>query len=218
MIGYIKGRVLFQSDNQVTLMVGPNEESGVGYSVFVPQSVAYRELREGQRVSFWIHTHVREDALDLYGFLTSTEKEFFLGLTSVNGIGPKLAITVLGHASPAMLESAIESEDRDALTGIPGVGKKTVERLLIELRDWIKKRKSQGLGLNAVAKSNEIQGSSEVFAALHVFNDAKQALLSLGYREQEIQKALQGVKSANQSVTDLSLDQVIKGSLRELSN
>jgi Holliday junction resolvasome RuvABC DNA-binding subunit len=93
-----------------------------------------------------------------------------------------------------------------------------VERLLIELRDWIKKRKSQGLGLNAVAKSNEIQGSSEVFAALHVFNDAKQALLSLGYREQEIQKALQGVKSTNQNVTDLSLDQVIKGSLRELSN
>lgn len=130
MIAYLRGRLLEKHPNQVIVDVG-----GVGYEATIPVS-SYSALPEtGAEVQLRIHTHVREDALSLYGFLSAEEKGLFEKLIGVSGIGPRLAVTVLSGLSAEALAQAIRAGQTERLVRIPGVGKKTAERLVMELRD-----------------------------------------------------------------------------------
>src|SRR5205823_2279769 len=129
-IAYLHGRLFEKHPNRIVVDV-----NGVGYDVFVPLSTFYGLGDPGADVALRIHTHVREDALVLYGFATLLEQELFERLIAVSGIGPKVALAVLSGIEPLELIRAIERADVARLTAIPGVGKKTSERLVLELKD-----------------------------------------------------------------------------------
>src|SRR3954452_19174651 len=130
MIAHLRGRLLEKHPNRVIVDV-----QGVGYEAQVPLSTFYDLVEPGAEVSLRIHTHVREDALSLYGFATLLELQLFERLISVSGIGPKLALAVLSGIEPNELIAAIKQSDIARLTGIPGIGKKTAERIGLELKD-----------------------------------------------------------------------------------
>lgn len=130
MIGHLRGQILRKSPQEVVVDV-----AGVGYRVLIPVSTFYRLADEGQPVSLRVHTHVREDALALYGFLSGPEQTLFERLIDVAGVGPKLAINILSGIEAPDLVSALREGDVSRLTRIPGVGKKTAERLVVELKD-----------------------------------------------------------------------------------
>lgn len=190
MIGYLRGEILEHSEGKALVLVG-----GVGYQVAVPQSAEYGALAPGQQVELYVYTAVREDALDLYGFVTRDEKELYLTLLSVNGIGPKGALGILTNVPPATLIQAVMEKDKDMLTKIPGVGKKTAERVVLELGDPLKKKMDAGMfgGYRAVAKGAKAGKGAPAGATFKdakgehaVLNDARVALVSLGYRDQEV--------------------------------
>src|ERR1051325_10689778 len=130
MIAYLSGTMLLKQPNAVVIDVG-----GVGYEVTIPVSTFYDLGEIGEPVALRIHTHVREDALQLFGFRPGRKKRLFLRLPSVSGIGPKLAITILSGMGVDELIPAIRTNDLGRLTATPGIGRKTAERLVIELRD-----------------------------------------------------------------------------------
>lgn len=130
MIAHLRGRVLRKEPQEVVVDV-----AGVGYRVTIPVSTFYRLGDEGSEVSLLTHTHVREDALALFGFVTAVEQDLFEKLISVAGVGPKLAINVLSGIEAPDLVAALKASDVARLTRIPGVGKKTAERLVLELKD-----------------------------------------------------------------------------------
>ncbi len=177
MIGSIKGRIILKKEK--FLVVETNE---VGYKLSVSPDTISRvdalRLRSGKNdteVLFWTHTHVREDALDLYGFLEYAELEFFEMLISVSGIGPKGALTILGVTSIETLRRAIGTGDTSYLTKISGIGKKTAEKIVIELRDKVGK------------ENNNKEGS------LRDELDALEALKSLGYSQNDAREVLKKV-------------------------
>ena len=192
MIGYLKGKIRECSPGKLILVIpaGPSSETvgAVGYALSTPQSGAYHGLLPGEWVEFSIHTHVREDALELYGFLTGLEKEIFLTLLSVSGIGPKGAMGILSGAEPGDLVRAIAEEDKDFLTKLPGIGKKTAERVILELAEPMRKRMipgATGKSLPAMTLRSGGEGGPGL-----ILEDAKSALLGLGYRESEIMSLL----------------------------
>ena len=130
MIAHLRGRILRKSPQEVVVDVG-----GVGYRVAIPVSTFYRLGEEGAEVSLRVHTHVREDTLALFGFLTAHEQVLFERLIQVAGVGPRLAVNILSGIEAAELASALRGSDIARLTRIPGVGKKTAERLVVELKD-----------------------------------------------------------------------------------
>jgi Holliday junction DNA helicase RuvA len=169
MIAHLRGKLISKHPNQAVVEAG-----GVGYEVniSIPTFSALPNL--GVEVAVFVHTHVREDALSLFGFLRIEEKQLFEKLISVSGIGPKLAITILsGMAADAMI-AAIKGNNLAALTRIPGIGKKTAERMVLELRD-----KLEGFGIPAAAA-----------AASPVEEDVLSALVNLGYQRPLAEKAL----------------------------
>lgn len=172
MIGSIKGEIILKNEKFLII-----ESNGVGYKVNVSPETLLRAKREGDRVLLWIHTHVREDAFDLYGFLDYRELQFFELLIGVSGIGPKSAIVILGIASIETLQKAISTGDTAYLTKISGIGRKTAEKIIIELRD----------------KMGEDNGDSSLQEEL----DALEALKSLGYSQNEAREALKKVSGIN---------------------
>jgi len=172
MIGSIKGKIIFKTEKFVVV-----EASGVGYKVGVSPDTLSKLSKVDSEIMFWIHTHVREDILDLYGFLEHAELEFFEMLISVSGIGPKGALAILGVTSIETLRKAIGTGDISYLTKISGIGKKTAEKILIELRDKI-----------GDAMKNEKGGTS-----LQEELDSLEALKSLGYSQNEAREALKKV-------------------------
>ena len=176
MIGLLRGRLLEKRPNQVILDVG-----GVGYLVAVPLSTfaALGDLHA--EVTLLIHTHVREDALALYGFLSAREKHFFELLLGASGVGPSLALKILSGMNVEELVPAIRTGDLARLTKIPGVGRKTAERMVVELKDK----------LEAVAIETEKPAPS---SPAGVEADVKSALLNLGYDERTAEAALAEVK------------------------
>jgi len=173
MIAHLRGRILEKHPTYLILEVG-----GVGYEVTISIPSFSGLPAEGAEVSLYIHTHVREDSLALYGFLRREEKELFERLISVSGIGPKLAITVLSGMAADALVSALRGNDLIALTRIPGVGKKTAERMVLELRD-----KLEGLAAApAPAPASRME------------EDVVSALVNLGYQrpaaEQAVKRAI----------------------------
>ena len=177
MIGQIRGRLADKRPNQLLVDVG-----GVGYQVQVPLSTfaALGELHT--EVTLLIHTHVREDALALYGFLSSREKHFFELLLSASGVGPALALKILSGMSVEELVPAIRGGDLARLTRIPGVGRKTAERIVVELKDK----------LEAVAVSEEKPAAS----AGGTEADVVSALMNLGYDGRAVEKAMEEAKGA----------------------
>src|SRR5574340_1278175 len=133
MIAQLAGSLAYKSPEQLIVDV-----QGVGYQVFVSLNSFYRLPEPGGRVELLIHTHVREDALQLYGFADRDEKDLFLLLLGISGIGPRLALNILSGTPAAELQAALEAGDLVRLVAIPGIGKKTAERLIVELRDKVK--------------------------------------------------------------------------------
>ncbi|MEK7128644.1 MAG: Holliday junction branch migration protein RuvA [Patescibacteria group bacterium] len=195
MIGSIKGKIILKTEKFLIVEAG-----GIGYKVSVSQDTISRlapRKSSGQNdtvVSFWIHTHVREDALDLYGFLDRAELEFFEMLINISGIGPKGALAILGVASLQTLRKAIGTGDISYLTKISGIGKKTAEKIVIELRDKMEKAAGETDG-------GSMQGEL----------DALEALRSLGYSQNESREALKKVDA------DLDTNKKIKEALKILA-
>ena len=183
MIAFLRGKLLEKHPNQVIV-----DTSGVGYDVSIPVSTYSALPDSGSEVALRIYTHVREDALSLFGFLTREEKALFERLISVSGIGPSLAIKVLsGLAAPAIID-AIRGGDVAQLVRIPGVGKKTAERIVLELKD-----KVEGLGAGA---HTVISAKAEP-ALSEIEQDVLSALLNLGCQRGAAEAAVRKAKSTD---------------------
>jgi holliday junction DNA helicase RuvA len=195
MIAHLRGKLLAKHPNQIIV-----ETCGVGYDVTITVPT-FSDLPEtGTEVALHIHTHVREDALALYGFLRSSEKLLFEKLITVSGIGPKLAITILSGMPADEMVRSIRGNDVARLTRIPGIGKKTAERMVLELRD-----KLPETGLAATPMATPLSP---------VEDDVLSALLNLGYQRPATEKALAAV---SQEGTAKSFDQMFRAVLGRLS-
>jgi holliday junction DNA helicase RuvA len=197
-IAHLRGRISEKQPNRVVVDV-----NGVGYDVFVPLSTFYGLGDPGSNIALRIHTHVREDALALYGFATPLEQDLFERLISVSGIGPKLALAVLSGIEPAELMRAIERADVARLTSIPGVGKKTSERIVLELKDRLPPPRAIAAGTGDTPAESSI-----------VRDDVLSALLNLGYHRPLAEKA---VASALKVAPDDGFERTLKQALRELA-
>src|ERR1044072_3912809 len=181
MIVHLSGTLLYKQTKTVILEVG-----GVGYEVTIPLSTFYDLEDAGHEVKLRIYTHVREDALQLYGFKTARERELFQQLISVSGIGPKLGITMLSGMSADEIIVSIRQNNLARLTSIPGVGKKTAERLVIELRDKIAALSSPALEEEFNTRTGD--GAPESEDAMR--DDALSALVNLDYPKAAAEKAV----------------------------
>lgn len=196
MIGQLRGRLTDKRPNQVLVDVG-----GVGYLVQVPLST-YAALGElHTEVTLLIHTHVREDALSLYGFLSSREKHFFEMLLSASGVGPSLALKILSGMSVEELVPAIRGGDLARLTKIPGVGRKTAERIVVELKDK----------LDAVTVEVERPAAS---SPAGIEADVVSALINLGYEARAAESAVAEARRENGAG---NFEKLLRGSLQSLS-
>lgn len=171
MIGSIRGKIVLKTEKFLIVEAG-----GVGYKVAVSPDTLSKASKTGEEIFLFIHTHVREDSLDLYGFLDYQELEFFEMLLNVSGIGPKGALAILGITTIDTLRRAIGSGDTSYLTKISGIGKKTAEKIVIELRDKL----ASGISENS---GTSLQGEL----------DTLEALKSLGYSQNEAREALKKV-------------------------
>jgi Holliday junction DNA helicase RuvA len=197
-IAHLRGRIFEKQPNRVVVDV-----EGVGYQVFVPLSTFYVVGEPGNEIALRIHTHVREDALALYGFATVLEQDLFERLIGVSGIGPKLALSVLSGIEPLDLVQAIDRGDVGRLTGIPGVGKKTSERIVLELKDRLPRihRAAEG----AVVSEAEPPPLRD---------DLLSALVNLGYHRPLAEKA---VGTAIKTAPNAGFERTLKQALRELA-
>ncbi len=203
MIAHIKGQLMQKQPNSVIVDVG-----GVGYELIVPVSTFYDLGEIGAEVSLRVYTYVREEALQLYGFRTDREKKLFLLLTSVSGIGPKLAITILSGMSADELIPAIRTNDLPRLVAIPGVGKKTAERLVVELRDKLSPLSSAELEAQFQA------GSLAASAPDAQRDDIISALVNLGWPRPAAEKA---VLTTIRETPDAKFEALLRQSMRRLA-
>ncbi|MBA2340756.1 MAG: Holliday junction branch migration protein RuvA [Pyrinomonadaceae bacterium] len=206
MIAHLSGTLLTKQATSVILEVG-----GVGYEVTIPLSTFYDMEDAGTQIALRIYTHVREDTLQLYGFRTARERELFLRLITVSGIGPKLAITMLSGMSADEIISALRTNNLARLTSIPGVGKKTAERLVIELRDKIAALSSPALEEELAARAGATDGQPTEDS---LREDAISALTNLGYQKASAEKA---IAQAMQEEGDFSVELLLRRALRTLS-
>ena len=197
MIGLLRGRIADKQPN--TLIV---DVQGVGYEVHVPLSTFYDVGDMGTEITLRIYTHVREDALLLYGFLTELERQLFEKLIGISGIGPKLAIAVLSGMDPRDLITSVQRGDVARLTAIPGVGKKTSERIVLELKDRLAQMPG-GAPVDAAPSSG----------ADRVRSDLLSALQNLGYHRPQADKA---VDATLQTMSNPTFELALKAALREL--
>jgi len=198
MIALVRGTLAYKSTDHVIIDVG-----GVGYRLFIPLSTFY-SLPETGEASLYTHTHVREDALLLYGFLTLEEKDLFGVLIGISGVGPKLAVNILSHIPVADLKNAIAAGDIKRLSGLPGIGKKTAERLVLELKDKV----------GPVNEALTTAGASSLTgqSAGDLINDVISALVNLGYKESQARKVLENMELA----PGVPMEDVLKGALKVL--
>lgn len=193
MIGFLEGELLDKSPTQVMLKVG-----GVGYLVLIPLSTFYALPEPPARVSLQIHTRIQEDALNLYGFSSAEEKELFLQLLNIPRIGARMALNILSGINPAEFAEALAQRDIRRLAGIPGIGKKSAERIVLELKD---KRIAPG-GLKRPVAAGE-----------GLLQDALSALINLGYPKNVAEKALDAARGQGAD----TLEAVLRQSLKWLS-
>ncbi len=173
MIGRLTGRLAAKAPDQVLLDIG-----GVGYLVHIPLSTFYELPEEESPASLWVYTYVREDTLALYGFLTERERSLFLLLMGVAGIGPRVALTVLSGIPPSDLVDALRRQDVRRLMSVPGVGKKTAERMALELAEKVEKFAAEPTPERPAAVAAD---------------DVLSALIHLGYRKGEAERAVDSI-------------------------
>ncbi len=200
MIAHLNGVLLTKTPQSIIVDVG-----GVGYEAVVPLSTFYALPDVNERVGLLIYTHVRDDALILFGFHTRLEKDLFVMLISVSGIGPKLGVNILSGIGPRELLEAIAKGDALRLQAIPGVGKKTAERISLELKD----RASKALGDGDMPQVAAPQGEER-----RIMDDALSALVNLGYSTKSAKMA---VDKAQTRVGEMTLEGLIREALRTLS-
>jgi Holliday junction DNA helicase RuvA len=194
-IAYLRGALLEKNPSRLIVDVG-----GVGYDVQVPLSTFYVLGEPGAEVTLRVHTHVREDALSLYGFATALEQALFEKLIGISGIGPKLALAVLSGIEPLDLIKAVRLQDVARLTAIPGVGKKTAERIGLELKDRLPTAMQETDRAAATpAPEDQLRG------------DLLSALLNLGYQRASAEKAIEKTVRA-----DMGFEQALRDVLRAL--
>lgn len=187
MIGSIKGKILQKATNYVII-----DTNGVGYKVFVTP-ILLTQLKVDQEISMLVHTYVREDQISLYGFERLAELEFFELLLTVSGVGPKSALGIMSLATVEMIKSAIVSEDPTVFTKVSGIGRKTAERVIVELKEKLRTQ----VDSSPVAKEH---------------SDALDALMSLGYSQQQARDALKSVPP-----TLTNLQEKVKAALKSLN-
>lgn len=202
MIAFLTGKLLEKGANSVIVDVG-----GVGYEVNIPLSTFYEIGEVGDTVELRIYTNVREDAIQLFGFKTLREKELYLKLISVQGVGAKSGITMLSGMSADEIVTAIRTDNVAKLTAIPGVGRKTAERLVVELRDKVADLAS---GVSAGASMAAVAG----VGAEGVYDDALSALVNLGYQRSAAEKALQQVR---QDGVEPNVQKLLRAALQRLA-
>lgn len=189
MIGFLRGTVIASSESGCLIDVG-----GVGYRLNCPISTL-GSLTPGSEARVWTHLNVREDALTLYGFATEGELRMFEALLSVSGVGPKAALGICGTLAPESFRRALVTDDLDTLSSVPGVGKKTAQRIVLDLKEK--------MGLPDLAI---VGGSGDALAR------ARSALQNLGYSAAEVREALSEVDA-----TDLPVEQVVRTALKALA-
>ena len=200
MIASLTGLLAFKAPSQVTLDV-----HGVGYEVLIPLSTYYSLPNQHELMTLNIHTHVREDAIQLYGFVTAAEKEAFLLLTGISGIGPKLGLSVLSTLSVRDLFAAIHAGDIEKLGTVSGIGKKSAARIALELKDKVARLHPVGepLGPENGAVGNPL------------YEDALSALLNLGYRLPDVKDTLKRIEKSGTAAQGLK--DVIREALKDLA-
>ncbi|MDD2338120.1 MAG: Holliday junction branch migration protein RuvA [Geobacteraceae bacterium] len=197
MIALLTGKIAHKSPEYIILDV-----NGVGYRVQIPFSTYYELPEGGAEISLNIYTHVKEDAISLYGFRTADEKIFFQLLISVSGIGPKLGKDILSNIQVNELASAILRGDLARLSAVPGIGKKTAERLVLELKDKVAKLEFAGT----------TAGGEYLVPTSGIEEDVASALINLGYKEAVVKKALAELRVSPED----SMEQVLKQALKAL--
>ena len=201
MIAHLRGSILEKHPNRIVIDV-----NGVGYDVFVPLSTFYGLGEPGAAIALRIHTHVREDALLLYGFATLLEQELFERLIGVSGIGAKVALAVLSGIEPQDLIRAIEHGDLARLTAIPGVGKKTSERIVLELKDRLPRAQTAAATADAAVPD-----------APALRDDVVSALVNLGYHRPLAEKAAEAAIKTIGSSSDAGFERLLRQALREVA-
>lgn len=191
MIGYLMGKIILSKPTQILLDV-----NGVGYSVNISINT-FEKIAEKETASLFIHTSVKEDSITLFGFFSQTEKEMFELLISISGIGPKLGLSILSGISVDDLKFAISNGNVSRLIAIPGIGRKTAERIVLELRNKVDAIKSEGTIKEASVK-----------------DEAVGALSTLGYQRQTSEKVVRDLLSENPS---LSIEELIRKALAQLN-
>lgn len=202
MIAFLTGKLLEKSANAVIVDVG-----GVGYEVAIPLSTFYDIGEVGDPVELRVYTNVREDAIQLFGFKTQREKDLYLKLISVQGVGAKSGITMLSGMSADEIIAALRTENLGKLTSIPGVGRKTAERLVIELRDKVGE-------LSAGISSAASTGAAAEIGGESYYDDALSALVNLGYQKNAAEKALQQVR---QDGVEANVQKLLRAALQKLA-
>ena len=196
MIAFLRGRVLDKQPNKITVDV-----QGVGYEVHVPLSTYYDVGEEGAEVALRVYTHVREESLQLFGFLTALEQQLFERLIGISGIGPKLAIAVLSGIDSAELVGAVQRGDVARLTSVPGIGRKTAERIVLELKDRLATLVIPAGAVAAASPADRLRA------------DLLSALQNLGYHRPLAEKA---IDAALKGAGDGTFETALRGALREL--
>ncbi len=199
MIALLRGELAYKSIDHVIVDTG-----GVGYRVFIPLSTFYAIPDDGE-VRLQVYTHVREEALLLFGFSTLMEKEMFVTLINISGIGPKLALNILSHIPVVDLQGAVLAGDVKRLAALPGIGKKTAERLVLELKD--KLGAVAGAAVPAQPAAAAARNTGDPLA------DVLSALVNLGYKEPQARKALEALEVAG----DAPMEEILKGALKVLA-
>lgn len=192
MIGYLSGKIISSKPTRITLDV-----NGVGYVVNISINT-FEKISNKESVNLFIHTNVKEDSISLFGFYTESEKEMFESLICVNGIGPKLAISILSGILVDELRHAIMAGDISRIVSIPGIGRKTAERLVLELK----------------SKIASISSEEETKIPISIKNEAIAALTTLGYNLKQAEKSVRDILTAEPNVT---LEDLIKKALGSLN-
>ncbi len=204
MIGLITGQVQYLMAPTACIMTA----SGVGYDIELPLP-SFCQLQVEQQATIWTHFHVREDAQLLYGFIDRKERDVFRQLIKINGVGAKMALAMLSAMSAAELKMHVEQDSEAALTRIPGIGKKTAQRLLIELKDKLKNIEVDNSNLEFAIQPVAVSYEGSIIA------EVEGALISLGYKEKEAQQAIKAAKSKGDVFADTQ--GLLKATLQQLS-
>ncbi|EEZ80420.1 MAG: Holliday junction branch migration protein RuvA [Candidatus Thioglobus sp.] len=187
MIGQLTGKILEKNPPEILLEVG-----GIGYEILCPMSSFY-EMGSNENISLHTHFHVKEDAHTLYGFISKDEKILFRELIRVNGIGPKVALAILSHLNVASLMNAVANEDDALLAKTPGIGKKTAQKLIVELKDRLEKLELSSSAHQIITASNSNPNTIK----------ASQALQALGFKTKEADRMLNAINDDSLSIEEL---------------